>query len=330
MFDISRHLKTLLLEHNCVIVPDLGGFVAQYVPAYYDAEAKKFYPPTRKVAFNSDLTMNDGLLVQSLMQVYDATYPEMQLAVEDKVRDIKEQLFSVGSYELSGIGRLAPNLEGKTEFEPAREDIASPELFGLELVDAIPATSQGAVRLTGGIVRREGNGYVVRVHRRLANVAAATVAALFCYFSWTAPAESTDGRPNEAKLFSTELVMPQAIKPDVKKEKAEPVIKAAPAKETETQESVTEKAEPVTEVQTPATQTKAFTLVVAQGLTRDLAEGMVNRLAAKGLNEAKVVAEGRYFSVHYGGFDTYDEGLLFLKSKHDVNDLAQSWVLSVR
>ena len=65
MIELSRHIEALLLTHDCVIVPGLGGFVTQYVPAYYVEEENLFIPPHRTIAFNAGLSLNDGLLVES-------------------------------------------------------------------------------------------------------------------------------------------------------------------------------------------------------------------------------------------------------------------------
>ena len=32
MLELVRHIEYLLTEHDCVLVPGLGGFVLQYVP----------------------------------------------------------------------------------------------------------------------------------------------------------------------------------------------------------------------------------------------------------------------------------------------------------
>ena len=45
MIELSRHIETLLLENDCVIVPDFGGFVAHYNPATYIEEGKHFPSP---------------------------------------------------------------------------------------------------------------------------------------------------------------------------------------------------------------------------------------------------------------------------------------------
>ncbi len=332
MFSISQHLTTLLINHNCVIIPDLGGFIAQYVPARFDQEAKKFYPPTRKLAFNADLTMNDGLLVQSLMQTYEATFPEMQKAVEDKVSEIKKALFTKGYYDLQGIGRLSPNLEGHTEFEPATADIVSPSLFALEYVEAKPiAHRQGETNLTHGMIRREGNGYVVRIHRGVANAAAAAVCALFCYFSWNTPAAQDTAIPSQAKLFSTDFFTTSA-----NNEQPEPsatthfataateVAQAHSEAETTTTNNSVEAAENAT------TPTKPYTIVLAQGLSQTFAEQFATRLAEAGLGEAHAVNEGKYYSLHYAAFDSYGEAQAFLNAHRDNQDFAQGWVREIR
>ncbi|MBP3228395.1 MAG: hypothetical protein J6M53_06410 [Bacteroidaceae bacterium] len=310
-----------MLEHNCVIIPDLGGFVAQYVPARFDAESQKFFPPTRKVAFNAALTMNDGLLVQSLMQVYDSTFPEMQRVVEDKVADIKDSLFTDGAYDIPGVGRLTVNLEGSPVFEPALDDIASPALYGLEYIDAAPAAKpQEAISLTRGLVRREAGGYVVRINRHVANLAAAAVAAVFCFFTWTAPAADTTGQPAQAKLFSTELFATMA--PTATEE-------AAPQEEAVEQESATEEAEAAqetTETTVVTPESAPYTIVLAQGLNESLAALLVERLQKAGLAEGRAVAEGKYTAVRYGSFQTYDEALRFLQAQKQHADFAQAWV----
>ena len=76
MIELSRHIESLLLVHNCVIVPNLGGFVAQNCPARYVKEEQLFLPPYRNIAFNPSLQMNDGLLAQSYMQAHGTDYTQ--------------------------------------------------------------------------------------------------------------------------------------------------------------------------------------------------------------------------------------------------------------
>ena len=111
MIELSRHIESLMLKHDCVIVPNLGGFVTQYVPARRVDDEQLFLPPCRSVGFNPQLNLNDGLLVQSYMQAYDTNYPEALKLIDDAVVQLKQQLQEEGEYELSGIGKLTCTLD---------------------------------------------------------------------------------------------------------------------------------------------------------------------------------------------------------------------------
>lgn len=74
MIELAQHIEALLLENDCVIVPNFGGFVAHYAPATYVKEENLFLPPTRIIGFNSQLKLNDGVLVQSYMSAHDTSF----------------------------------------------------------------------------------------------------------------------------------------------------------------------------------------------------------------------------------------------------------------
>ena len=71
MIELARHIEILLLENDCVIIPDFGGFIAHYQPARYIKEENLYLPPVRTIGFNPQLTINDGLLAQSYMHTHD-------------------------------------------------------------------------------------------------------------------------------------------------------------------------------------------------------------------------------------------------------------------
>ena len=94
MIELSQHIEVLLLENDCVIVPGLGGFVAHYTPAI-QVEENMFLPPTRTIGFNPQLKLNDGLLVQSYMAVYDTNFSDASKIVEDEVSELIIMLHKV-------------------------------------------------------------------------------------------------------------------------------------------------------------------------------------------------------------------------------------------
>ena len=128
---LTRHIEILLLNNDCVIVPDFGGFVAHWVPARYDEAERMFYPPMRTLGFNSQLRMNDSLLAQSYVEACDISYPEALRTIEHDVEEVKQRLADEGSFVLNGLGTLMVNMDGNYEFEPFQAGLLSPEIYGL-------------------------------------------------------------------------------------------------------------------------------------------------------------------------------------------------------
>ena len=139
MNELSRHIEILLLSNDCVIVPGFGGFVAHHKVAEYDMEEKTFYPPQRVLGFNSQLVLNDSLLVQSYAEAYDLSYPEALRKIENEVEEIKQQIEIEGEYKFRGIGTVSKAAEGYYDFEPCVAGLVSPSLYGFTsyIMDAV-------------------------------------------------------------------------------------------------------------------------------------------------------------------------------------------------
>lgn len=131
VIELGRHIEILLLSNDCVIVPDLGGFMAHHIEAHYDDEEWVFLPPQRTLGFNPQLKLNDSLLAQSYIEAYDISYPEALRRIEEEVSELKQSLSNEGYYELNGLGTLKVNEYEKLEFEPCEAGILTPELYGL-------------------------------------------------------------------------------------------------------------------------------------------------------------------------------------------------------
>ena len=87
MIELERHIEILLLNNDCVIVPNLGGFVAHHREARYDGNEQLFLPPLRTIGFNPKLHLNDSLLAQSYIEAYDISYPDAMNRIEGEVNE---------------------------------------------------------------------------------------------------------------------------------------------------------------------------------------------------------------------------------------------------
>ena len=128
--ELRRHIEILLLSHDCVIVPNLGGFMAHHVAARYDKADGMFIPPCRLLGFNAQLNMSDSVLAQSYADAYDLSFPEAVRRVEHEVSLLKERIAKNGRYDFASLGTLSVNSDGRYEFEPCPAGILTPSLYG--------------------------------------------------------------------------------------------------------------------------------------------------------------------------------------------------------
>ena len=69
MNELSPYLRKLLLEHDCAIIPDFGGFVMQRHPAHRATANEQLLPPSKTVGFNALLRAEDGFVGARSVQV---------------------------------------------------------------------------------------------------------------------------------------------------------------------------------------------------------------------------------------------------------------------
>ncbi len=129
---LAKNLEILLLNHDLVVVPGLGGFLVDYQQARIDEEDDSaMLPPSRTIVFNKELKNNDGLLVNAYMQNFDANYPQAYRQLEIDVEEIYDFLNGNGWVILENIGTLRMNIEGAVSFEQFHQSVITPSLFAL-------------------------------------------------------------------------------------------------------------------------------------------------------------------------------------------------------
>lgn len=142
MIELAKHIEILLLDNDCVIVPDLGGFITHYQPAHYEEAEGMYLPPVRTVGFNPQLTMNDGLLTQSYMQAYHTDFPDAVRKIAEEVESLKETLHREGVAEMPGIGMLHYTIRETYEFHPNENGVLSPSLYALDAFSISPLSAE--------------------------------------------------------------------------------------------------------------------------------------------------------------------------------------------
>lgn len=134
MATVEQLIGTLLLRHNCVIVPSFGGFVAKPVSARIDHAKGTMLPPGKSVLFNRQLINNDGLLIAEYAQANNQSYDEATIVVRDLVKGWSEKMQQGGRIEIEQVGNLFFDDERNICFEQDRFCNLLLESFGLGTV----------------------------------------------------------------------------------------------------------------------------------------------------------------------------------------------------
>ncbi len=114
---LDTYLKDLLVLHDCVILPDFGGFVGSYKPAE-KTDKDYFNPPRKVIAFNQQLKQNDGLLANTIVAIEKISYEEAMQHITAFVTNIEKELNAKGTYTISEVGKLETGKQGKILFTP--------------------------------------------------------------------------------------------------------------------------------------------------------------------------------------------------------------------
>lgn len=128
---IEKHIAQLLRNYDCVIIPGLGGFVANYSPSQFHMAKGLLSPPSKAVIFNRNLINNDGLLIHHLSVNENLSYQEASQFVNEFVVLCKNQLASGKRIEFEELGVLYEDNEKTLQFRPDFSVNFLTESFGL-------------------------------------------------------------------------------------------------------------------------------------------------------------------------------------------------------
>lgn len=117
MGKINSYIRDLLILHDCVIIPDFGGFVGNYESAVV-TDKDYFIPPRKSVAFNPQLKNNDGLLANTIADIENVSYEQAMEQIHAYTSSIQKALKATGEFTLDAVGTLRQSAERTLVFEP--------------------------------------------------------------------------------------------------------------------------------------------------------------------------------------------------------------------
>lgn len=131
---LEKNISQLLYCHDCIIVPEFGGFVANYRTATVDEVRQMVHPPSKEVGFNKNLKRNDGLLVDHVAHSEAIDFDEAGLLIASEVQRWNATLDSGQRLELKGVGGLFYDRFRNLQFDPEKNTNYLTAAFGMGAV----------------------------------------------------------------------------------------------------------------------------------------------------------------------------------------------------
>lgn len=120
MSELSEIIGALLLRNNCVVIPSLGGFVANVISAQIDVAKGIITPPKKALSFNKNLNNNDGLLISTFAQENNISFDQAAEQLSGMVKQMKSDLLNGKRIHFQNVGFLYTNKSGNIAFEQDR------------------------------------------------------------------------------------------------------------------------------------------------------------------------------------------------------------------
>ena len=306
MKNLAQHIESLIIKHECVIVPGLGGFLTYRDRAV--VRNNRLYAPTQRIRFNSLLTHHDGLLAEAYMHDRKIGYQEALETIHTDVEQIKKSLNSGNSVLFGRIGVLAMTensialVNSNPSFLPDNmglptihlKQLAATTHNGNTIVLNVPSVSSNALR------------YV------------AMLAVIFV-ISILIPTPVTDAT-HEASFYKVPST-------EYKIETTEAISDNTSLAETANEEAVVDV--PTVEIDQPTANIDSrYQLIIASLSTKAEAENYIANNTHFDQSQLCIIESKGKFRISAAGFDKYKEALQYMDSiRTNVPSATKAWIL---
>jgi hypothetical protein len=345
MNPIDSHISALLYDHDCVIVPSLGGFLASQDASRIHISRQIIDPPFRKIAFNIYLRQNDGLLANHLVEFEQLSYSEAKVRIEQYVNDCFSKLNDGKKVIVERVGTLFFDSEKNLQFEPFRQVNYLKDSFGLSPVPFAPLERE---KQSTPVIRQKeksdlrpslkDTGRTIGKRRNTTQryLGVLTIAGALAWFSLNLylvapqPASMTTVSPFDKEslkkiMTDTGLGLHEVsvTPPDVPTTRVETVYVASTAPVTG---QPSENNSIHVSVSSGSSE-KQETFYVIAGVFRvpENANDFVSKLQQKGYPEARIIDQGKAFYVCYNGFENRALAASFLDSLSGKQETGWIW-----
>ena len=129
---VEHYISELLFLHDCVILPNFGGFVGNPQSAKLNKTTGMLSPPSKQILFNANLKTNDGLLITHISNQEGITQEVAKNEVENYATRIANKLTESKVLRIDKVGLFTLGKEGNIIFLQDSLNNYSLDSFGMK------------------------------------------------------------------------------------------------------------------------------------------------------------------------------------------------------
>jgi hypothetical protein len=313
---VEHYISELLFLHDCVILPDFGGFVGNPQSAKLNKTTGILSPPSKQILFNSNLKTNDGLLVTHISNQEGITQEIAKQNVITFANENNKKLTALKVLRIDKIGLFTLGKEKNIIFLQDSANNYSLDAFGMKAAHnkTISRVNEVEEKVVSTIQNIRTQNRNPRAFLRAAAVIIPLVALSYLSIS------QQDRINNVYTQMAT-------LNPLGTTEGSEEVIETTPIKDVRIIESAEIiETSMVEEVATPIIiQQHTFYIIAGAFFEQTNADKMITKLTRWNYN-AEIVEEGKLIRVSYNSFTNKETAILALKEIKQENPSA--WLLT--
>ena len=321
---VAHYISELLFLHDCVIVPDFGGFVGNKKSAQLNKTTGTLTPPSKQILFNTNLKVNDGLLITHIANKEGITQKIAKQNVEQFSNENNTKLSASKVLRLENIGLFTAGKEGNIIFLQDSSTNYSLDAFGMK-----PTYNKSIVRKTETEKQVEATVQTIRTSSRNPKALFRAAAVIIPLVALSYLSISQQDRINSIyaqmatlnPFASTEIVV-EVIKSNAEKTVEIEVVNTLP-EEVEEEMPIIEI--PEVEVAPEIIAEKKYYIIAGVFAKQKNANKMLHTLTNSNYN-AEIVEVGRLLRVSYDSFYNKEDAVLALneiKQEHP-----KAWLLT--
>lgn len=325
MIDIALHIAYLLTKHECVIIPGFGAFV---VSKNRNNNGGNFYlmPSYYSIGFNSEIIHNDGLLINSIMQVESVSYEAGSERIDQYVKDIQGRLAAKHIVRIAWVGELFHSEEKNILFTPFLQLSCHAIHFGLNRF-SMPLLSEledqrNSVAIDNNHRSESKDFDYIRISKNKLRKGITTVAAIFALALISTPLNQ-NLRSDSQRAGMLSIPVSQPVQQVSLTPSTESIDLSTADKEVESTENIISEQH--------QKNSRSYYIVIASLPTLDSANAMLKNIQQDYFPDAKIISSGDKNRIYVKEYQNKQEAEDFLKQfRAEYPKYTKAWLLSQR